>query len=87
MVCLALSNCSCFLYKRYGSLKLDNPVFHGGPGNTLEMRILTPEIIREGLEVAGFKDVVFNEADVPEYGIIRSATSVGTITARKPLHD
>jgi hypothetical protein len=73
--------------EKYESLKLDNPVFHGGPGNTLEMRILTPEIIREGLEVAGFKDVVFNEADVPEYGIIRSATSVGTITARKPLHD
>ena len=71
----------------YESLKIVDPVFHGGPGNTLEMRIFAPEIIREGLEVAGFEDIVFNEADIPENGIIRSATNMGTITARKPLND
>lgn len=71
----------------YESLKIVDPVFHGGPGNTLEMRIVAPEIIREGLEMAGFEDVVFNEVDIPENGIIRSATNMGTITARKPLND
>jgi hypothetical protein len=71
----------------YEYLKIVDPVFHGGPGNTLEMRVFAPEIIREGLEVAGFEDVVFNEVDIPENGIIRSATNMGTITARKPLND
>jgi SAM-dependent methyltransferase len=73
--------------EKYNSLKIADPVFHGGPGNTLEMRIFAPEIIREGLENAGFVDIVFNEEDVPMYGIIRSATNMGTITAKKPLND
>lgn len=71
--------------KDYDSLKILDPVFHGGPGNTLEMRLFAPETIQEGLEIAGFTDIVFHEQDIVEHGIIRSETKMGTITAIKPL--
>jgi SAM-dependent methyltransferase len=73
------------LDKDYNSFKIVDPIFHGGPGKTLEMRLLTPETIREGLELAGFQDVFFHENDILDYGIVRSTTNVGTITAVKPL--
>jgi hypothetical protein len=70
----------------YKDLKIEDPIFHGGPGNTLEMRLFTPEIIEEGLDNVGFQDITFNETDIRDHGIIRSETQMGTITARKPLN-
>jgi hypothetical protein len=66
------------------TVEIDNPVFHGGPGNTLEMRLFTPEIIVEGLVSAGFKNIEILDQDVEEYGIMRSSTRMGTIIAQKP---
>jgi SAM-dependent methyltransferase len=64
---------------------LKDPVFHGGPGNTLEMRLFAPEIIHQELTVAGFEGIQFHESDVNRFGIVRSATNMGTVTATKLL--
>jgi hypothetical protein len=69
--------------KNYENLKIEDPIFHGGPGNTLEMRLFAPETIVEGLIVAGFKDVRINEDNIRDHGIIRSSSHIGTITAVK----
>ena len=61
-----------------------DPCFHGGPGNTLEMRIFSPEVLNLSLKQAGFENIRFLEEDVYEFGILRSVSKMGTIIARKP---
>lgn len=58
-----------------------NPVFHGGPGNTLEMRLMNKNNLRGELLGAGFTDVVFHEEDIRKHGI---RIQLAVITARKP---
>lgn len=48
----------------------DDLVFHGGPGQTLEMRIFCRDAILRGLEAAGFRDVRVLEEDHPEFGVL-----------------
>jgi len=67
-----------------GIRKVSDPIFHGGPGNTLEMRLFAPETLKEALGSAGFTEIAFLEEDIPQYGIFRSTTQVGTIIAKKP---
>jgi hypothetical protein len=43
--------------------------FHGGPGQTLEMRLFGKEALVAHLESAGFERIEFGES-YPEYGII-----------------
>jgi len=44
-------------------------VFHGGPGQTLEMRFFSQSDLIHRLHQAGFVHVQFLSEDVPEYGI------------------
>jgi SAM-dependent methyltransferase len=61
-----------------------DPIFHGGPGNTLEMRLFTPETLLYALEKTGFVNIQFLEDDIPEYGIVRHNEKMGTIIAKRP---
>jgi hypothetical protein len=63
---------------------VENPVFHGGPGNTLEMRLFTPDTLTQSLTSVGFRDIRILEEDILSKGIMRSSTNMGTIIARKP---
>jgi len=47
----------------------DNPVFHGGPGETLEMREFAKDSLRLELERAGFTEIRFADEPVREFGI------------------
>lgn len=49
----------------------DNLVFHGGPGETLEMRIFSKQSIENFLLESGFHDIIFHEVDeeMNKYGI------------------
>ncbi len=42
----------------------DNPVFHGGPGVTVEMRRFAYSAINAHLRAAGFVDIEFLNEDV-----------------------
>jgi len=53
-----------------GRITLDaSPVFHGGDGETLEMRVFGFRDLKTQLKAAGFSDVTVFEKPVPEYGI------------------
>lgn len=63
-------------------------VFHGGPGETLEMRVFSQESVESHLRAAGFEDITLLEDDVPEMGIIFKDKWSLPFLARKPLsHD
>jgi len=61
----------------------DNPVFHGGPGSTLELRIFNRHRLLCELEQAGFIDIQVHDDNLPESGIVWGPAS-RPITARKP---
>jgi SAM-dependent methyltransferase len=63
----------------------DNLVFHGGPGNTLEMRMFTKSSLIKYLCDAGFIDIEFHEPDedMNKYGIFWENICSLIITARK----
>jgi len=66
----------------------ENPVFHGGPGATLEMRILCLNEIASDLKAAGFEFELV-EGNVPEWGIVYKDQPDRPILAKKPMsaHD
>lgn len=69
---------------RSGSkMEISDPVFHGGPGKTLEMRQLTLEVILDELKRAGFIDVRVLDEEQPTLGIIPTACQ-GVFIAKKP---
>lgn len=45
-------------------------VFHGGPGETLEMRVFSRDGLVRNLEEVGFSNVRIFASDYPEFGII-----------------
>ena len=45
-------------------------VFHGGKGNTLEMRLFSLEQLLQDLQLAGFADVRIAEDEISDYGIV-----------------
>lgn len=47
----------------------ERPVFHGGEGETMEMRLFSRRSLASELDAAGFGAVYFCERDVPEWGI------------------
>jgi SAM-dependent methyltransferase len=61
----------------------ENPVFHGGPGTTLEMRIPSLSELAGHMQAAGFTFRVF-EANVPEWGIVYTQQPDRSILAKKP---
>lgn len=61
-----------------------NLVFHGGPGDTLEIRQFALGDTLKLLEAVGFADVQVHEEQVPEWGIILQHRFGLPITARRP---
>lgn len=47
-----------------------DPVFHGGPGETLELRMFSLHALRQELAAAGFRTVRSFEHDVDQWGIV-----------------
>ena len=64
-----------------------NLCFHGGPGNTLEMRVFSHKSILSFLEKSGFVDIIFHDIDedMNKYGIFWENKHSLIITAKKPL--
>ncbi len=68
-----------------GSLALHtNPVFHGGPGSTLELRLFSRAGVIADLAAAGFVDIEVHGGAVPEWGVFPPHHHGLPITARKP---
>ena len=57
--------------RRDGTVEIhENPIFHGGPGSTLEMREFGISALKAALLSAGFSTVRFLSEDVPQFGIL-----------------
>jgi hypothetical protein len=63
---------------------ITDPVFHGGPGFTLEMRLFSRPGVLAELAAAGFVDIVEHEESMPEWGVFPPHAYGLPITARKP---
>lgn len=61
-----------------------DPVFHGGPGATLEMRLFGELDLKAGLEAAGFEAVRFHPEAIPDAGVLHTDLFSLPLTARKP---
>lgn len=61
-----------------------NLVFHGGPGDTLELRQFALHDTLDLLRATGFVDVHLHDEQVPEWGIILQHGHGLPITARRP---
>lgn len=62
----------------------ENPIFHGGPGTTLEMRLFSGTDLVRRLKNAGFAEVEICRPTVREYGIIFQETWSLPMIAYKP---
>lgn len=61
----------------------ENLRFHGGCGDTLEMRVFSrPSLVRE-IEKAGFHNITFHDSNIPEYGILNNKPQSPVITMRR----
>jgi SAM-dependent methyltransferase len=60
------------------------PVFHGGPGTTLEMRVFSRAAVEAHLKAAGFVDIKVHSDPAPEWGIFPPHHHGLPISARKP---
>jgi hypothetical protein len=70
---------------RHGSYELHQElIFHGGPGETLEMRVFCQSALKNHFARAGFADVQTVGSDVPEFGIIHKHPWSLPMLARRP---
>jgi SAM-dependent methyltransferase len=70
-----------------GSYELfDNLIFHGGPGDTLEMRFFCESDLLDQLERAGFEQIAIHTEHDPWAGVIHEEVCSVPITARRPEH-
>ena len=70
--------------RRDGTLEIrDDLVFHGGTGETLEMREFGISALEARLRGAGFRDVHFLTSNVPEWGILFDHDTSQPLVARK----
>lgn len=60
-------------------------VFHGGEGETLEMRVFSEAGVLQELENAGFTDIRIRRESCQQYGILWEHDWSLPITARRPL--
>lgn len=60
-------------------------IFHGGGGETLEMRVFCERGVLDALKQAGFTDIRIVGEDVPEVGIIHKVDWSLPIIARRPV--
>jgi SAM-dependent methyltransferase len=67
-----------------GQLHLhEKPIFHGGPGQTLEMRLFAQNDMAGKLRAAGFSSVEFHADDVDAFGIRYEGAWSRPLVARK----
>jgi SAM-dependent methyltransferase len=59
-------------------------VFHGGQGDTLEMRVFCENAVLRHLSDAGFVDIQVMRHEAPEWGILHKHPWSLPITARRP---
>ncbi len=64
--------------------EFNNPVFHGGEGQTLEMRVFSESGILGNLAEAGFCDIRIHGTACPTFGIIWQQPWSLPMTARRP---
>ncbi len=58
----------------------DNLIFHGGPGQTLEMRVFSKSGLSHNLKEAGFEEVRFaSDDECLEHGIVFQGRSAGVV--------
>ncbi|HVX21557.1 MAG TPA: methyltransferase domain-containing protein [Acidimicrobiales bacterium] len=70
---------------RSGAIQVfENLVFHGGPGATLEMRLLSLPDLLTSLRRVGFVDVTPFDRPIPEHGIVWNDPVGWPIVARAP---
>jgi len=70
---------------RSGAIEVfENLVFHGGPGATLEMRLLALPDLLASLRRVGFVDVAPFDQPIPEHGILWNDPCGWPIVARAP---
>lgn len=62
---------------------IKDPIFHGGPGNTLEMRRINVYVLIDALRDVGFQDFDLRDMSVVSAGIRRADGVVGTLIAFK----
>jgi len=69
---------------REGNIEVfDDLRFHGGAGNTLEMRTFSRSSLLEAIAAAGFVNIKIHEENIPEYGIIWGDSPSVTISMSK----
>ena len=64
--------------------EFDNLVFHGGAGETLEMRVFSEAGVLEELRHAGFEDIRIRAEPHPDFGIRWEYGWSLPISARRP---
>lgn len=64
--------------------EFENLVFHGGEGETLEMRVFSESGVLEELRQAGFADIRIHDESCPEFGILWPQQWSLPISARRP---
>ena len=57
--------------------------FHGGCGDTLEMRLFSKSSLVYDIKKAGFRNITFHDSNIPEYGIFHNNPQSPVITMRK----
>ena len=50
--------------------RYENPVFHSGPGQALEIRLFTRGGLEHELKCPGFESIEFDGNEFPEFGIV-----------------
>jgi SAM-dependent methyltransferase len=67
-----------------GLQEFDNLVFHGGDGETLEMRVFSETGVLRELDCAGFTDIHIHREPWPQFGITWPQEWSLPISARRP---
>jgi SAM-dependent methyltransferase len=71
--------------KKDGSFQVhENPVFHGGNGTTLEMRLFSRKDLAKKLRNAGFSEVIFLDDPAERFGIAFEGPWTHPLIARPP---
>jgi SAM-dependent methyltransferase len=65
-------------------IKIDNPIFHGGSGQTLEIRFMSLYSLIDLLHLCGFEQISVLDQDDLENGISRNGGNIGTIICQAP---
>lgn len=60
-----------------------HPRFHGGPGQTLEMRWFSETHVRELLSKSGFSRLAAYDLDIPEWGVVNVKSLSGVFVGTK----